>query len=515
MNEGDFDKKISEKLKDDHKNYPDMDKNWQKVVKKLAENPSSKPIAGGVIVLPNEKEGNQKSSLIPWLLAGLLLLLSSNAWFIWHLYEAKNSQKSVILDNKVVAQTPQTVRLYDTIVETKVIYKVDTIYKTVVVQETFGSQNNNALLSTKLGNNRFVTTIPPSVFSPNSDIKQALSNTSTLTAINSGKTTSTINEKERTTQAETKTNSKTENTITASKIETNTMDKTAQTTDEKIDDKTATSHILQDGTNENKDTIAQNHLQSFGNLAQSHTNTDSLNDNSHTALSKTDSVKIAVVPYDSLELKPQQGLVENIIIKPSRKKLVINHYGIGLQGGTSWELPKLSGVDNGYWMGLTNEIAFNKHLRLSISADYMSFYYKSLTRSTLHAIPDNPPMTENYNLKYIESTTPSILAGLNVSYFLKPNTKINPFVSVQYSHRWVVPHSVEFEFTNKITGDEKSFRVENYSHQDNWLLFGAGVEIPLAKKVFGQLKAEYLYDPNHGNSSLKYVLLRGGIFYRF
>ena len=98
---------------------------------------------------------------------------------------------------------------------------------------------------------------------------------------------------------------------------------------------------------------------------------------------------------------------------------------------------------------------------------------------------------------------------------MKPKSKINPFVSLQYSHRWIVPHTVEFEFTNRLTGDEKSFKVENYSHQDNWLLIGAGIETPLAPKVFGQLKAEYLYDPNHGNSSLKYVLLRGGVFYRF
>jgi hypothetical protein len=468
MNEGDFDKKISEKLKDDHTNYPNLDKNWQKVVRKLAETPPSKPTAGGLIVLPNDG-GNQKSALVPWLLTGLLLLLGSNAWLVWHLYEAPNSPKSVILENKIAPQTPQTVRLYDTIIETKVIYKIDTIYKTVVVQETFGSPHNNSFKLNHKDNFSTNTTIPPSVFPSNPDIKQVQSNTTT-----------------------------------------------GQTTDEKTNDKTATSHILQDSSNENKGSISQNHLPSSGTSAQSYTNTDSLNDNPHrVVLPKTDSLKIAVVPYDSLEMKPQQGLNESAIIKPSRKKLVINHYGIGLQGGMSWELPKLNGVDNGYWIGLANEIALNKHLRLSILADYTAFHYKALTRSTLHAIPNDPPMTENYNLKYIESTTPSVLAGLGVSYFLKPKSKINPFVSLQYSHRWVVPHTVEFEFTNKLTGDEKSFKVENYSHQDNWLLFGAGIETSLAPKVFGQFKAEYLYDPNHGNSSLKYLLLRGGVFYRF
>ena len=450
MNEGDFDKKISAKLKDDHKNYPNLDKNWDKVVKKLAENPTSKPTAGGVIVLPNEKGGNQKPTLVPWLLTGILLLLSSNAWFVWHAYKTQNNPKAVILDNTIVPQTPQTVRLYDTIVETKIIYKVDTIYKTVVVEKTVGSQYNKSFGLNHKNNFTNSSISTPSVFSSNSDAK------------------------------------------------------------------TVISHISQESAPAKKDSIAQNHLPILENFAQSHTNTDSLNNNSHkVAFAKTDSVKIAVMPYDSLELKPQQGLAEHIIIKPSRKKLAINHYGIGLQGGMSSELPKLSGIDNGYWLGLTDEISFNKHLRLSVSADYMSFHYKTLTRGTLYPIPENPPMTENYNLKYIESKNPSVLVGLNIAYFLKPKSKINPFVSVQYSHRWLLPHTVEFEFTNKITGDEKSFKVESYSHQDNWLLFGAGVEMPLAKKVFGQLKAEYLYDPNHGNSSLKYALLRGGVFYRF
>lgn len=489
MNEGDFDKKISEKLKDDHTNYPDMDKNWQKVVKKMAENPPSKPTAGGVIVLPNTDNG-QKSSLVPWLLSGLLLLLVSNGWLFWRLLEANNSPKTVNSGSTVV---PQTIRLYDTIIETKVIYKIDTIYKKIIVSESYLIQNNNSFGSNTKDNGGIRPSIPPSpkfrdagtVFSPNSDIKQPQSNTQMFPATN----TTTIGAPNTT---------------------------TGQTTDEQTDNKTAISHIQQDGAQQNKDTIEQNHLPITGAFAQSHTNTDSLKDNSHkVVLPKTDSVKFAAVPYDSLELKPQQGLVENIIIKPSRKKLVINHYGIGLQGGTSWELPKLNGVENGYWLGLTNEIAFNKHLRLSVSADYMSFHYKALTRSTLHAIPNNPPMTENYDLKYIESTTPSVLMGLNVSYFLKPKSKINPFVTVQYSHRWVVPHTVEFEFTNRLTGDEKSFKVEHYKHQDNWLLFGAGIETPLTEKVFGQLKAEYLYDPNHGSNSLKYIILRGGIFYRF
>ena len=453
MNEGDFDKKISAKLKDDHTNYPNLDKNWQKIVQKMAENPSSKPTAGGVIVLPNEKGRNQKSTFVPWLLAGMLLLLSSNAWFVWNLYETQNSPKPAVLDNIIVPQIPQThqtVRLYDTIVETKIIYKIDTVYRTVVVEKNLSNQDNKSFKLNHKDNFTNSSISTPSVFSSNSDIK------------------------------------------------------------------TVISHISQESTPAKKDSIAQNHLPILENFAQSHTNTDSLNNNSHkVAFAKTDSVKTAVMPYDSLELKPQQGLAENIIIKPSRKKLAINHYGFGLQGGTSWESPKLSGIDNGYWLGLTDEISFNKHLRLSLSADYMSFYYKMLTRSTLHPIPENPPMTENYNLKYIESQNPSVLVGLNIAYFLKPKSKINPFVSFQYSYRWLLPHTVEFEFTNKITGEEKSFKIENYSHRDSWLLVGAGVEMPLAKKVFGQLKAEYLYDPNHGNSSLKYALLRGGVFYRF
>lgn len=465
MNEGDFDKKISEKLKDDHTNYPDLDKNWQKVVKKLAETPPSKPTAGGLIVLPNGG-GNQKSTLVPWLLSGLLLLLGSNAWLVWHLYEAKNSPKSAILDNTIA---PQTVRLYDTIIETKVIYKIDTIYKTVVVQETIDQQYNNSFRFNHKDNFSTSSTIPPSVFSSNPDIKQTQSNTTT-----------------------------------------------GQTIDEKTNDKTATSHILQDSSKGNTDAIAQNHLPSSGTSAQSYTNTDSLNDNQlNLSKPKTDSVKFAVVPYDSLEMKPQQGLSGNIIIKPSRKKLVIDHYGIGLQGGLSLEFPKVDDVKQGNWIGLTSEIALNKHLRLSVSGDYMSLHYKTKTRNPLLELPNDPPMTENYNLKYIEGTPISITANMGIAYFLKPKSKFNPFVSIGYTYRWIIPHTVEFEFTNKLTGDERSFRVEDYRHKDKWLILGAGVETALASHIFGQLKTEYIYDSNHGNKQLNYLLLRGGVFYRF
>ena len=477
MKEGDFDKKISEKLKNDDSKYPNMDKNWEKVVKKMAEIQSSKPTAGGMVVLPDTQntQSKQKSPLIPWLLASMLLLLGSNGWLFWRLSESNNKPNVLTTNNTV---SPKTVRLYDTIIETKVIYKIDTIYKKVIINTTYSTQNNK----NELSDNQIITSSTPSVFSPNTvattGTKHILEGTATTKPVLDGKTGVTNAYKE---------------------------DKTSEI-----------SHVLND-SEQNKHLGNHNHINISVPFAQPYTNTDSLNGNhvNNVIQPKNDSVKLAAVPYDSLELKPQQGLSENIIIKPSRKKLVIDHYGLGLQGGYSWEFPAINDLDKGNWIGLAGEMAFNKHLRLSVSADYMSIHYKTTMRNPLLELPNDPPMTENYKLKYIESEPSSVLASLSVSYFLKPKSKYNPFLTIGYRHRWIIPHTVEFEFTNKITGDERSFKIENYHHTDKWLLFGAGVETALSSNIFGQLKAEYIYDSNHGNKPLNYFLLRGGIFYRF
>ncbi len=518
MNEGDFDKSISKKLKDDNNQYPDMDKNWKKVVEKMVEAQPSKPTAGGIAVLPNGNNG-QKSPILPWLLSALILLLGVNSWLFWRLLQSNEAQKGII-DTRL---KPQTTHIYDTIYQTKVIYQTDTIYKKVVIISPFLSQNKQQIGGNQREMAQLAASISPSLSTPNFDVKQPFSThkvtstdeTSRINKDTFGKHIETYKNTAIQTTQDTKIIETDKSLVGNTAIPTKNFDFNTSASEPNINAKTTVTNTLPPAPDAKDDTAAQNPLPITQITAQSKPNTDSLIANPHKiSQSNNDSLKKwAAVPYDSLEIKPQN--VSNDIIKPSRKKLVIDHYGIGLQGGFSQILPTLKGVNAGNWVGLTSEVAFNKRLRLSISSDFMSLHYKSLTRNPLLEHPNDPQMTENYNLKYIEGKTPSYLASIGAAYFLKPKSKFNPFLMVGYQRRWILPHTVEFEFTNKLTGEEKAFYVTRASHQDNWFSLGAGVETQLFSKVYGQLKAEYIYDNNHGNSSLSNILLRGGIFYRF
>lgn len=473
MNERDFDKIISKKLKNEESDYPNLDANWQKVKDKMANLQDQKPSAGGVVVLPNLNEGNRGNRrwIVPTLLLSLLALLGMNGWLFWRLSKTTETNTPTTLNANQNQNMGQTIRLYDTIVETKVVYKIDTVYKKVVVYQSIMAQstNNAHLIEAKK---------TPSVSTPHTTPTDNKIDNKLASDIKSPLSTASNDIKAHISDA----------TNTASSV-----------SNQQI------NHAIPTNVGEKKQTIDSSQSPQVS-------LTDSLNTKLKSPLD--DTMHYAKVPYDSLEMKPTESLQK--IIKAAPKKAIVDYYTLGLQSGTSWTIPLKEGVEPSFWYGLAGEIAFKNQLRLGISLDNTSFQFKTKTRDPLLSVPADPPMTENYDLEYIEGKPTSIQAGIGLTYLLSSKSRFKPLISVGYMRRWVLPYEAEFEFTNKVTGDHRSFDVSNTNvHKDNWLNLGIGVETQLLRRLNTRLKAEYIYDPNHGNIGLNQFLLRGGIYWAF
>lgn len=489
MNEGDFDKIISKKLKEEAGDYPNLDANWQKVKDKMTSLQDQKPSVGGVVVLPNTNEGNRGNRrwIVPTLLLSLLALLGLNGWLLWRLSKTTetNTPTTLTANQNRNQNMGQTIRLYDTIVETKVVYTIDTVYKKVIVYQSVMAQStNNAHLieakktpsvstthTTPTDNtidNKLASDIKSPLNTASNDIKAPISDaTNTASSVSNQQI----------------------NHVIPSKAKEN-----KQTNDSTITVSQDTKSVI-DSTQSPQVSL-----------------TDSLS--THLKSPSDDTLRYAKVPFDSLEMTPTESLQK--IIKAAPKKAIVDFYILGLQSGLSWTIPLKEGVEPSFWYGLSGEIAFKKRLRLGISLDNTSFQFKTKTRDPLLSVPADPPMTENYDLEYIEGTPTSIQAGIGLTYLLSSKSHVKPLISVGYMRRWVLPFETEFEFTNTTTGDRRSFDVHSTTvHKDNWLNLGIGVETQLLHRLNARLKAEYIYDPNHGNIGLNQFLLRGGIYWAF
>ncbi len=513
MNEGEFDKIISKKLKEEGTDYPNLDANWQKIKDKMVQLHDSKPTPGGVVVLPNSvKNGfSQKRWLLPAMLSSLLLLLGVNGWFLWRL--TQTTEKNALTSEKQKAG--QSARLYDTIIETKVIYRFDTIYKKVIIVQPISAESN---LKTSLIEPKNTPSVKEAKSDPSLSYDKFVDGTMAQkekdksrvqNAFNTPKTGK-IEEEKRAHDA-----SKDLITVEKSNETTNYISNSQasalsfkQETIEKTPNAEVDKQTMNSPLTNRQDT---NFLtDSSRNKANEHI--DSLNIDAKSPLE--DTLKYTKALYDSLELKPSESLQN--IINALPKKVIVDHYVGGLQGGVSWFIPTKTGINANEWYGLSGEIAFKRGLRLSVSLDNVQNHFKTTTRDAILNLPTDPPMTENYNLKYIEGSSSSVLAGIGLSYLFKSERRISPFVSVGFARRWVLPYSLEFEFTNKMTGEERSFKIDDTRyHQDNWFNMGFGFETTLESKFLIRLKTEYIYDPNHGLEGINQFLLRGGIFYRF
>jgi hypothetical protein len=479
MNEGDFDKIISKKLKEEVPVYPNLDANWQKVKDKMALLQDQKPSMGGVVILPNSGNNTgQRKWLVPTLLGALLLMLGSNGWLVWHLSQTQNNNTQLTTEKQ---KTIKTLYHTDTIVETRVIYKTDTIYQKVVVYQTLVAQPSD-YADKKAANNT------PSVSPIESPNKRNDDNT--VHNDWGAKGTSPYSVPHQPTNSNGLTVSIQQTSLSTPFI----SDVKKQTTD-LVTPKQVHNHTLVDSIQSPQMTI-----------------TDSLDTKLKSPIE--DTLRYTKTPFDSLEIKPTISLQP--IIKTSPKKIIVDHYALGIQGGFSGILPKVMGVDIGKWLGVAGEMAFKNGVCLSLSLDNSKQHFKTTIREALTNLPKDPPMTENYKLKYVEGKMSTLQAGIGISYHFMTEKKIKPFISAGYARRWLLPQAVEFEFTNKKTGEDKSFHINDKSyHQDSWFNIGMGMETAFNTWFSIRLKTEYIIDPNHGLKPYNHVLLRGGIFYKF
>jgi opacity protein-like surface antigen len=454
MNEREFDKFFSEKLNKGGE-FPNKDKNWNKIANHLDNNNNN---GGGIARY--------------WWASVMLLLLGWNScqWMT-----IKEMRADDIILKKEMVKLKNTTFKTDTITNTRVIYQRDTIYKRIYIFE-------NAIVSKNLETeDRLPTLTTPSVGQLDKQESVIITNGKVF----KNDSNNIINNDEK---ASLKTTPLKDSLTRKSNVN-----------DDKIENKS--NEMVIAGTI----------------LGLHHSKADSL------AAVSTAPVELAL---DSFENALKKIAEPENLTKKEKKEIILKRniknidWLVGANFGISSFIDKVDGVKPATWVGVSGEAGFNRHWRMGLSVDWSKNKYK-ITNPDDYELIHNLPIVDlpaaNYEFLYAEGKPQSWQFGINFNYNIRPASIFKPFIKAGYIYRIVKAYETEYEFRNKLTGEERYIMRNSLKHIDNWWQLGGGVETMLSKRISTRFSAEYIHDFNHTNKiesskPLNYFLLRGAIF---
>jgi hypothetical protein len=236
-------------------------------------------------------------------------------------------------------------------------------------------------------------------------------------------------------------------------------------------------------------------------------------------IAKVDSAKIRLDNFEQelIQLNETRQLTEPIIKKSP--KLVVEQVNLGVYGSLSDLLPHQSTINLGKWWGISADFGLHSKFRITTDISHINTHYKVFEYPKMSEplnIPQQPFSNRDYALKYIEGNIRSWQLGINGNYFFAPKKRLKPYLTTGYIYRIVVPREAEFEYLNKVTNEEKSFKVKNEdNHIDHWWRIGMGVEGTVYHSIGARISANYIQDfDKEDNTRLKYWALNAGLFFR-
>jgi hypothetical protein len=460
MNERDFDKLFSDKLNEEG-DFPNKDMVKRKVFTRLDT------------TLPMDNGGGGFIKYL-WVLPLLLLMGGWNGCQWWQLRALQQENLSLKTDIQGLKMTSSASFNADTtIYKTRTIHQIDTIYKTVyIIEKAQGDKkiaNNTSIISTFIESKTAKNIENKTENKPIKDTAIAIINAPNVILNKNSKSIT----------------SDSENIKRADILMKNDSIKTV-----------ISEFSLKDSVNKK----SQN----------------SLSETEDTTVLKGKIAQIKEPTQDSFEQTlNKKTTLEEDNQKPIIKKFKLNDTYLGLKTGISaFATPSELKLSN--WLGVAGETALSDKWRVQLSADWSSLNFDNNTLISPLNLKDIPPPSNDYVFKHVEGEQRAVHLGLGFNYHFKTKTRVHPLAAIGYMYRIIPSFEAKYEFENTITGDERYEIIKTEQHIDHWLNIGLGGEIPIRTRWLARLNLDYAVDINKSeNGRNGYVILRGGLFYKF
>jgi hypothetical protein len=463
MNDKDFDKIFSKKLKEEKASIAD-EKSWEALASRLDENDKNK--VSGVV----------KTRNLAWLLPLLLLLLGINIWSLLKMNQTEKQNEILGYELKALKVGLQK---HDTTIQTQYIYKTDTVFiqsnnlkKTDKNISYFGNQQKTLSADSPNSN--------PSIFQgfeafPES--KKAFAN-----VVSAGFSSKNLVKGENKTLFQPETLYDLKNSD-SNKIE---------------------NEVLQQDTIENtKRNVNQAILANLPLLKGS------------VVGSTKPRPEIILL---SLPVSAPAPIIENH---------KINRFYFGASGGfinyhTLWlnrDGLEIGRNEKSYQIGLKMEYALTSNWRITAAADYCPYNFNIKWLDNRYNLPPKPNYFDSNTstLNSIKGSQKLDIGSMGFKYVFNTTSRLRPYLGLSYTAMRIEPYDAEYTFTHTSTAKTytKITTLVGGRNILNIALFNGGLEYRLHKHIVIQTDAFYYKDINTIKKTYDLFGLRGAVLVGF
>ena len=476
MNDSDFDKLFSDKLNED-RNFPNIDKNWDAVSAKLSAAQNAKM-----------RHTLLYRAAVVTLLAGIFL-------YQWTAIHQLKKEIRVLKNSPLT-----TIHKYDTIVNTTVIYKTDTVITRTQSLEQIASAKKQKLNPVFESEKKSQT------------VGQKINSTSDFENENLGLKNISKNDFEKKFEKNISKNNLKENSeMTNPNIYVAGTEKKSEM---------ANANISVESPEKKPYVINSNISHDI-----TKTNRDALHNISTINLSPI------VINQRRINLSDDGGTLKKLV--PAIKivyQRVFSNFSLGLRVGSDvlfdkhTQPPPMPGkpagkdpntmVNSNINYGVQLERTFGMHVRAHISADYSHLNFSTEAENPLLYVPSPQPIKDfDFHVAHGDMTGWFLGAGAQYSVFLRSH--VRPFVSGGYAYRIITPFKIESEYHNKTKPDDTQVSSTfTTQHAENWYNIGLGVDATIYRNISARVSAEY-WNTFGAGSDKKLLRLQGGVVVGF
>ena len=398
-----------------------------------------------------EQERPAKTGFSGWWVAAalLFLLVGSN---IFSLMEMRK------VNERLLTYVQKT----DTIVQTKIVYQIDTVFQTNTVQ--------NEVI-------RYVT----SVFSPSPLIaNQPLYNT--LTNFNSSTNPIAFQQKKQ-------------HTLIAA-----TSDNSVYFSDYLQKKQLETSTLTDTETKETATAISFTDFDALANI------------------------DLNLIPYDWATLADLDIVIPTVDI--NQKKTLAQHlypmrpkgFSLGVFGGYVNPMSEGLSPQFSYSAGLEAAIHFSPSLELWGNVAFQKITLESDDLNANIGLPATPPPSEEFKFSHAKSIQPSLQYAMGMQYYFNANNKWKPFIGVGYGVIKLLPYEVQYEY--ELDDQEIKWNVEEDINTNalirDFLIVRGGLAYEISNHWNWKIQTSYRKNlSNSGLLSPTLLNVEGGLTYSF
>ena len=163
--------------------------------------------------------------------------------------------------------------------------------------------------------------------------------------------------------------------------------------------------------------------------------------------------------------------------------------------------------------GIGIEKSFGMHWRANVSADYAQSNFVTEADNPKIYVPE-PPHIKDFDFENAHADFKSWFLGAGAQYSFFERSRIHPFISLGYAYESVQPLQINYEYKNKMTEETNTQSNRTATHNENWYNIGVGTDVRIYKNIFARLKTDY-WNTFGGTIDKKMLRVQGGVVIRF